>query len=274
MELIKTLEDTADSAIACGRYNIQVRVEHILAIAETFRVLEKEQCSGVLLEREQHHVEVVGGLLKHIEELERERDAFRSNYSDEYDLRKQVEKNWDRLAAASGWVDSRDQNAVNNDLPRQFDSAVEMAASWKERAEAAEAKWYEWKDQAVKAQREITLVMVKLAELEKQRAVGTVSIAMDWNTHCNIATVNMRPDLVVAEMRDGDELFTRPAPAVSLAELVPDGWKLVPVEPNWEMLSADGCKEHHNGQPCSHHDNRRRIWSAMLAAAPSPSGDL
>lgn len=54
------------------------------------------------------------------------------------------------------------------------------------------------------------------------------------------------------------------------AKLFPDGWKLVPVEPDWEMLSADGCKEHHNGQPCLHHDNRKRIWSAMLAAAPSP----
>lgn len=67
-------------------------------------------------------------------------------------------------------------------------------------------------------------------------------------------------------VRNGDKgriVFTRAAPAA-----VPDGWTLVPVEPRWEMLSADGCKDHHNGQPCSHHDNRRRIWSAMLAAAP------
>lgn len=49
---------------------------------------------------------------------------------------------------------------------------------------------------------------------------------------------------------------------------VPEGWKLVPIEPSWEMLSADGCKDHHNGQKCLHHDNRRRIWAAMLAAAP------
>ncbi|MDU6442815.1 MAG: hypothetical protein E6559_23505 [Pantoea sp.] len=62
-------------------------------------------------------------------------------------------------------------------------------------------------------------------------------------------------------------------PPIAAPEL-PDGWKLVPVEPSWEMLAADGCKKHHNGQPCLHHDNRRRIWSAMLAAAPSPSGTL
>jgi len=31
-------------------------------------------------------------------------------------------------------------------------------------------------------------------------------------------------------------LFTCPAPAINLAELAPDGWKLVPVEPTTEML--------------------------------------
>lgn len=69
------------------------------------------------------------------------------------------------------------------------------------------------------AEAERDALQAKLAELQKQKPVGTVSIAMDWNTHRNIATVNMRPDLVLAEMKDGDELFTRPTPAVSLAEL-------------------------------------------------------
>lgn len=64
-------------------------------------------------------------------------------------------------------------------------------------------------------------LQLKLAELGKQKPVGTVSIAMDWNTHRNVATVNMRHDLVVSEMKDGDELFTRPAPA---ADLMPGEW--------------------------------------------------
>lgn len=51
-----------------------------------------------------------------------------------------------------------------------------------------------------------------------------------------------------------------------------EGWQLVPVEPNYAMVSADGCKEHHEGQSCIHHDNRRRIWAAMLAAAPKQQG--
>lgn len=95
--------------------------------------------------------------------------------------------------------------------PEQLREVAEAFRALQQRAEAAEAK---------------------LAELEKQKAVGTVSIAMDWNTHRNIATVNMRPDLVVAEMKDGDELFTRPAPAINLAELVPD------VEENEQAFNA------------------------------------
>ena len=68
----------------------------------------------------------------------------------------------------------------------------------------------------------------KLAELEKQEPVGTVSIAMDWNTHRNVATVNMRPDLVVAEMKNGDELFTRPAPAIDLNAVRAEVFENVP----------------------------------------------
>jgi len=55
---------------------------------------------------------------------------------------------------------------------------------------------------------------------------------------------------------------TRPVPAVSLAELVPDGWKLVPAEPNWEMISA-AIKSHEGDAflPVS-------LYKSMLAASP------
>lgn len=170
-------------------------------------------------------------------------------------------------------------------LEQEVQKNLEGALAWQQRAEAAEAKaknlndgWLNaiaerdearleqgkleasrivkdsWKERAWTAEE-------KLAELEKQKAVGTVSIAMDWNTHRNIATVNMRPDLVVAEMKDGDELFTRPAPAVSLTEMVPEGWKLVPVEPTEEMIAAGD----------QFMDGLSRLgdaYEAMLAAAP------
>lgn len=91
-----------------------------------------------------------------------------------------------------------------------------------DKAEAAEAKRATAERAIDNLDAERSAMRAKLTELEKQEPVGTVSISMDWNTHRNIATVNMRPDLVVAEMKNGYELFTRPTPAVSLAELVPD----------------------------------------------------
>ncbi len=108
-------------------------------------------------------------------------------------------------------------------------SMLKWALEQQQRAEAAEAECTRLdresqtlSDQLGSCDRERRDLLSKLAELEKQKPVGTVSISMDWNTHRNIATVNMRPDLVVAEMKNGDELFTRPAPAASLAELVPE----------------------------------------------------
>lgn len=47
----------------------------------------------------------------------------------------------------------------------------------------------------------------------------------------------------------------------------PDGWQTVPVDPSWNMLAEDGCSKDHE---CIYHDNRRRIWRAMLKAAPKP----
>ncbi len=92
----------------------------------------------------------------------------------------------------------------------------------KQRAEAAEAKHSELSDWYEKMKSRLLAAEAKLAELAKQKPVGTVSIAMEWSTHRNVATVNMRHDLVVSEMKDGDELFTRPAPTADLADLVPD----------------------------------------------------
>lgn len=54
---------------------------------------------------------------------------------------------------------------------------------------------------------------------------------------------------------------------------VPDGWVMVPIDPTWDMLSANGCSKHHDGQECSHHENRKRIWRAMLAAAPKQESE-
>lgn len=114
---------------------------------------------------------------------------------------------------------------------------------WKQRAEAAEAK---------------------LAGLEKQEAVGVARMELTIGKEglrYYQCFVDMRPDLVVAELSSGMELFTRSVPAISLAELVPDGWKLVPVEPTEEMIAA-------GDQFMDGLSGLSDAYDAMLAAVP------
>lgn len=65
----------------------------------------------------------------------------------------------------------------------------------------------------------------ELEELAKQQAVGVarmeLAIGQEGLRHYQ-CFVDMRPDLVSADLHTGMELFTRPAPAADLAELVPD----------------------------------------------------
>ncbi|AZS06284.1 hypothetical protein MED16_gp44 [Pantoea phage vB_PagS_MED16] len=102
---------------------------------------------------------------------------------------------------------------------------------WKQRAEAAEAAlevekdihddtmqaMHLWCERAKEAE-------AQLAELKKQQAVGVARMELaigKEGLRYYQCFVDMRPDLVVAELNTGMELFTRPAPAADLAELVP-----------------------------------------------------
>lgn len=102
-------------------------------------------------------------------------------------------------------------------------------------------------------QSELAVAEIAMAALTA-RPVGTIRIEMDWNTHRNVATLDMRDDLVAADMRTGDKLYTAPPVA---APAVPDGWKLVPVEPTAAMYDAG-----------DHQLATKQVWDAMLAAAP------
>ena len=65
------------------------------------------------------------------------------------------------------------------------------------------------------------------------------------------------------KLRRGDPLFTaeqmQAAYAAGLAAQVPEGWKMVPVEPNLKMVIA---AENYIG---------RHAYEKMLAAAPEPT---
>jgi hypothetical protein len=75
-------------------------------------------------------------------------------------------------------------------------------------------------------------------------------------------------DAEFSALRDGQSVYAhppapeQPAPALASAPRVPQGWKLVPVEPTEAMVDAT-----HHGQPVSD------IYRDMLAAAPQPEGD-
>jgi hypothetical protein len=123
-----------------------------------------------------------------------------------------------------------DMAKMVSELATQLDAALAAAAEAGKQRDAVMTNLAEMEDKQRIKQNHIKLrdtyileleqraeaAEAKLAELEMQEPVGTVSIAMDWNTHRNVATVNMRPDLVIAEMKNGDELFTRHAPAIDL----------------------------------------------------------
>jgi len=116
----------------------------------------------------------------------------------------------------------------------------------------------------------------KLAELAKQPPVGNFyedGPGNWWQIGPHDKVPHVTP------------LFDRPAPAADLAELVPDGWKLVPVEPT-ERMVIDGFESEPNEffssseeweayeamSGCRQATHRARLcWAAMLAAAPKVS---
>ena len=98
----------------------------------------------------------------------------------------------------------------------------------------------------------------KLAELEKQEPA-----AHAWDVPKFPGSSQMVTELCSPRQKDAYPVFKRPSPAVSLAELVTDGWKLVPVEPNRQMM-AQG----HFALGGTDRGKFRRIYQAMLAAAP------
>lgn len=75
MEKLNALEQSAKWNADNWEPVTVASTKDILAIAEAFRALERGQCGGALLEREEHHVSVVTELLKRISELEQRAEA-------------------------------------------------------------------------------------------------------------------------------------------------------------------------------------------------------
>lgn len=104
----------------------------------------------------------------------------------------------------------------------------------------------------------------KLAELEKQMNpdyfLNRIESSDKWGPEVELRIYESQLDASKSQDDHGGgiiELFTRSAPT---ADLVPEGWKLVPVEPTKQMLEAS-YREASVYSPTA--------YRAMLAAAPT-----
>lgn len=107
-----------------------------------------------------------------------------------------------------------------------------------QRADAAEARSAKWKEETIKAHEELETVLAKLAELaelEKQKpfmyGIMTANGDAYFEEFCVSSDQSLLEDEILEwnnSLSDNEPknkvvaLYTRPAPAINLAELVPD----------------------------------------------------
>ncbi|HGJ7701080.1 TPA: hypothetical protein ACJXXX_004520 [Pseudomonas aeruginosa] len=139
---------------------------------------------------------------------------------------------------------------------------------------ASVARWAEMFNR-VEQQRDAALARV--AELEKQVAVAWGAFHFGGErdgklyTHCE---TEAQIDAYILDMhRSSDSLTLRKSPlyAAPFAQnqpTVPEGWKLVPVEPTEDVLEAI-----HNGGYVGDDQELRWFYQSILAAAPAPGGE-
>jgi hypothetical protein len=181
---------------------------------------------------------------------------------------------------------------------KRIDELEAKLAEREQRAEAAESECtrldresQNLSDQLGACDRERRDLRVKLAELEKQEPYLIPHLEHFIAFWQKVSAGNLTPGkneishtLWLMESLGEIDLFTRPAPAVSLAELVPDGWKLVPVEPTKRMIingfesepdeffsDADDWAKYDAMSGCQQAAHKARLcWAAMIAASPQP----
>jgi len=142
-------------------------------------------------------------------------------------------------------------------------TVTERLTGLEQRAEAAEAKLAELSNQKPRYQ------------IQKKPSYGRESVWIDVASRVE-AENNLLHGYRWRMVYEG------PAPDVSLAELVPDGWKLVPIVPTESMVidgfesrpdesfsDPDEWEKYSQMSGCEQAAHRARLcWAAMLAAAP------
>ena len=172
------------------------------------------------------------------------------------------------LAVLERWGSSYE--AFSPDLVRQdtgryvkFVDAERIVGALREKIDGAESQAEYQTRRAEHFAKERDAVLSRLAELEKQAPVTAVSE--------ETFSDNGTSDIITRNLPIGTPLYT--APVAQAQHSVPEGWKLVPVEPTKEMmLNGSSCQHHgHDDLTCVQRQARRGIWSKMLAASPQPA---
>ena len=113
----------------------------------------------------------------------------------------------------------------------------------------------------------------KRAEAAEAKVVpdGWVTCSPEWIERNGPCSCGAAPRIAFGDIGPHyhPKSFTRPAPAVSMAELVPDGWKLVPAEPTKEMMS-EGFKELIESADPDLGVNLSAVYRRILASSPTP----
>ena len=105
-----------------------------------------------------------------------------------------------------------------------------------------------------------TALRAKVEAMEKQKPVATVRI--------NVINGNPSVDFVpgLHYLHHNDKLYL--APGAQPAPSIPEGWKLVPIEPTEKMISEGSCASSLPGPHYISEDCAKQCWEYMLAAAP------
>lgn len=173
-----------------------------------------------------------------------------------------------------------------------------IAEAFRELEQRAEAAWAEAKhqlgvnivlsrhNQAIVEQRDKALTQLsELAKQEPDYFLNRIESSDKWGPETDLRIYESQLGASKSQDDHGGgiiELFTRAAPA---SDLVPKGWKLVPVEPTESMI-VDGFEsvpDEGFSEPdvweafqmmsgCQQAAYKARLcWSAMIDAAPTPS---
>ncbi|MDQ9140227.1 hypothetical protein ACWA3W_31530 [Pseudomonas aeruginosa] len=181
----------------------------------------------------------------------------------------------ERDAAQARCAELKAELAMANDAAAKGDAARHQCAGMEMEIKELRGTAEHWEAESKALQKLLDAALAKLAELEKQEPVAAVSE--------ETFSANGTSDIITRNLPIGTTLYA--APVAQAQHSVPEGWKLVPLEPTPEMLDArrdseDGMDgylvedtEYYFPDRGAVRDFLACVYRGLLAAAPAPGGE-